>query len=143
MKFLVDLWLDGYEDEEEREAACLEFITEALDFTASSVSAEKYDEEAVKEALAATLKQDPDGLVYHEAERVFMQAYNKTCGGSDYTLLYQMSKVLRPAIHTYINEALKNFPTSENKIRGAKHSALIVDDMSDVEDNRRHNESGS
>lgn len=35
--FLVDLWLDGYEDERELQDACVEFIKEQLDFTASSV----------------------------------------------------------------------------------------------------------
>ena len=44
-KFIVDLWLDGYESEEEMEAACEEFIYEQLNFTASSVTIEKYKEE--------------------------------------------------------------------------------------------------
>ena len=37
-KFIVELWLDGYETEEEMEAACEEFIYEQLNFTASSVT---------------------------------------------------------------------------------------------------------
>jgi hypothetical protein len=37
-KFIVDLWLDGYEDEKELEKACKEFIEEQLDFAASSVT---------------------------------------------------------------------------------------------------------
>ncbi len=36
-KFIVELWLDGYEDEEEMAKACEEFIHEQLDFSASSV----------------------------------------------------------------------------------------------------------
>jgi hypothetical protein len=36
-KFIVDLWIDGYETEEAMEAACEEFIYEQLNFTASSV----------------------------------------------------------------------------------------------------------
>ena len=40
MKFVVDLWLDGYDSEEEMKQACLEFIRESLDFSASSVSVE-------------------------------------------------------------------------------------------------------
>lgn len=36
-KFIVDLWLDGYETEEEMEEACEEFIYQQLNFTASSV----------------------------------------------------------------------------------------------------------
>ena len=36
-KFIVELWLDGYETEEEMEAACEEFIYEQLNFAASSV----------------------------------------------------------------------------------------------------------
>jgi hypothetical protein len=42
MKFIVDLWLDGYDSDEEMEKACIEFIQEALDFSASSVSVEVY-----------------------------------------------------------------------------------------------------
>lgn len=36
-KYLIDLWLDGYETEEEREPAQREWIEEQLNFTASSV----------------------------------------------------------------------------------------------------------
>ena len=36
-KYLLDLDLDGYEDEEERKKACDVFIEEQLDFSASSV----------------------------------------------------------------------------------------------------------
>ena len=48
MKFVVDLWLDGYETEEEQEAACLEYIKEALDFSASSVKVERLRTEDTK-----------------------------------------------------------------------------------------------
>jgi hypothetical protein len=44
-KFLVELWLDGYEDESERTAAELEFIKEQLDFSASSVKVTLLPEE--------------------------------------------------------------------------------------------------
>jgi len=37
MKFSVELSLDGYDDEEEEEAACIEFIQESLEFSASGV----------------------------------------------------------------------------------------------------------
>jgi hypothetical protein len=37
-KFIVDLWLDGYEDEKELEKACKEFIKEQLNFAASCVT---------------------------------------------------------------------------------------------------------
>lgn len=42
-KFVIDLWLDGYETEEEHDAACVEFIQDQLDFTASSVTVEKME----------------------------------------------------------------------------------------------------
>lgn len=48
MKFIVDLWLDGIsdnEDSKEMEEACLEFIKEQLDFSASSVKVERYYEQ--------------------------------------------------------------------------------------------------
>jgi len=37
-KFIVEIWLDGYESEEEMAAACKEFIYEQLNFSASSVT---------------------------------------------------------------------------------------------------------
>jgi hypothetical protein len=43
-KFIVDLWLDGYDNEEDMKEACREFILESLDFSASSVKVEDYDE---------------------------------------------------------------------------------------------------
>lgn len=48
MKFIVDLWLDGVSDDEnseEMEEACLEFIEEQLNFSASSVKVERYYEQ--------------------------------------------------------------------------------------------------
>jgi len=39
-RFIVDLWLDGYDTEEEMISACEEFIYEQLTFTASSVKIE-------------------------------------------------------------------------------------------------------
>ena len=42
-KFLVDLWLDGYETEEEMDNACMEFIRDQLNFSASSVSVSKVE----------------------------------------------------------------------------------------------------
>lgn len=44
-KFIVDLWLDGYDTEEEMEEACEEFINEALTFAASSVNIAKIEDE--------------------------------------------------------------------------------------------------
>jgi len=43
-KFVVDLWLDGYETEEEMAAACEEFIYEQLHMTASSVKIERIED---------------------------------------------------------------------------------------------------
>jgi len=43
--YRVELWLDGYDDEVEREAAELEFIKDQLDFSASSVKVTKISEE--------------------------------------------------------------------------------------------------
>lgn len=36
-KFIVELWLDGYETKKEHDEACIEFIEEQLNMTASSV----------------------------------------------------------------------------------------------------------
>lgn len=44
-KFIVDLWIDGYETEEEMIEACEEFIYEQLNMTASSVKITKISDE--------------------------------------------------------------------------------------------------
>jgi len=43
-KYLVELWLDGYESDAEREQAELAFIEEQLDFSGSSVKVTKVAE---------------------------------------------------------------------------------------------------
>lgn len=43
-KYLLDLWLDGYNSEEEEKKACDEFIQDQLDFSASSVHVEHIEE---------------------------------------------------------------------------------------------------
>jgi hypothetical protein len=43
-KFIVDLWLDGYETEEQMAEACKLFIHNQLNFTASSVKIECFEE---------------------------------------------------------------------------------------------------
>ena len=45
-KFLVELSLDGYETEQEEIDACLLFIEEQLDFSASCVSVKHLPEES-------------------------------------------------------------------------------------------------
>lgn len=42
-KFIVDLWLDGYDTEDEMEKACEEFIYDQLNFSASSVKISKIE----------------------------------------------------------------------------------------------------
>ena len=42
MKFIVDLWIDGYETEDKMKEACFEFIYQQLNMTASSVTIEEY-----------------------------------------------------------------------------------------------------
>lgn len=46
-EYIVDLWLDGYDTEEQMEKACDEFIYEQLNFTASSVRVKKSDYSAL------------------------------------------------------------------------------------------------
>jgi hypothetical protein len=36
--FLVELWIDGYDSKEKMEEACIEFIEQQLNFSASSVN---------------------------------------------------------------------------------------------------------
>ena len=44
-RFIVDLWLDGYDVEEEMVAACEEFIYEQLNFAASEVKVKRIDDD--------------------------------------------------------------------------------------------------
>lgn len=49
MRFIVDLWLDGINDDpesSEQERACIDFIKEQLDISASSVKVARYNPEA-------------------------------------------------------------------------------------------------
>lgn len=55
--FIVDLWLDGYETEEETEAACKEFIYDQLNMTASGVHIHKISDEVAEQVLAKMGKQ--------------------------------------------------------------------------------------
>jgi hypothetical protein len=44
-KFIVDIWLDGYESEQEMADACMEFIYENLNCTASSLEVQHIKED--------------------------------------------------------------------------------------------------
>lgn len=46
-EYIVNLWLDGYDTEEQMEKACDEFIYEQLNFTASSVKVKRSDYNAL------------------------------------------------------------------------------------------------
>lgn len=48
MKFIVDLWLDGYDSEEEMGRACVDFIYEQLNMTASFVKIKLFDDGIVR-----------------------------------------------------------------------------------------------
>jgi len=43
-RFIVDLWLDGYDTEEAMAEACEEFMEEQLNFTASSVRIKRIED---------------------------------------------------------------------------------------------------
>lgn len=43
-KFLVELWMDGYDSKEEMDIACEEFINDQLDMSASSVTVTKIED---------------------------------------------------------------------------------------------------
>ena len=49
MKMLIDLWMDGYETEEDHKKACIAFVEEQLDFAGSSVKILEVEGEKVKE----------------------------------------------------------------------------------------------
>ena len=49
MKMLIDLWMDGYETEEDHKKACIALVEEQLDFAGSSVKILEVEGEKVKE----------------------------------------------------------------------------------------------
>jgi hypothetical protein len=55
-KFIVDLWLDGYDSEDEMITACEEFIFDTLDFSASSVKITRATISNIKELLEEMTK---------------------------------------------------------------------------------------
>jgi hypothetical protein len=44
-KFIVDLWLDGYNDDDSELEACKAFLEDQLDFSASSVTIEEISQD--------------------------------------------------------------------------------------------------
>jgi len=48
MKFLIDLWMDGYNSEEEMKEACIVYIKDQLDSSATSIKVLNYDDEITK-----------------------------------------------------------------------------------------------
>lgn len=50
-KFIVDLWLDGYDSEEEMTAACEEFIYNQLNFAGSGVTVTKIAEDNTNDTV--------------------------------------------------------------------------------------------
>lgn len=54
-KFIVDLWLDGYDTEEEMSAACEEFIYSQLNFSGSGVEITRINEDDADDAVDSRL----------------------------------------------------------------------------------------
>ena len=54
-KFVVDLWLDGYDTEEEMAAACKVFIYEQLNFAGSGVEITQINEDVDNDAVDSRL----------------------------------------------------------------------------------------
>jgi len=57
-KFIVGLWMDGYDTEEEMEEACEEFIHEQLNFAASYVQIIKIEESEYEKAFKKAFGND-------------------------------------------------------------------------------------
>ena len=55
MKFIVDLRLDGYQTEAEQRMACVAFLNEQLEFSASSITVDVFEtvHQAAPDLLAA------------------------------------------------------------------------------------------
>jgi hypothetical protein len=50
-KYIIDLWLDGYDTEKEMEDACDGFIDEQLDMTASCVKITKITDDQARDLI--------------------------------------------------------------------------------------------
>jgi len=50
-RFIVDLWLDGYDTDQEADSAAETFIVENLDFSASSVKVTRISDDLYDEVL--------------------------------------------------------------------------------------------
>ena len=61
-KFEIELWLDGYDSEEEMELACEEFIYDQLNFSASSVKIIKKPNNAMEQTADSDAKCTECGL---------------------------------------------------------------------------------
>lgn len=79
MKFLVDLYMDGYDSEEDMGKACLEFIREALDFSASTVAVQTYVAPTAEndewEKIANDLKLSLDNAIVSPVQAARLQAF--------------------------------------------------------------------
>lgn len=49
--YLLDIWLDGYDNEEQMNNACDEFILNQLDITASSIRIKRLKNETIEDAI--------------------------------------------------------------------------------------------
>lgn len=76
-KYLLDLWLDGYNSPEEEESACSEFISDQLDISSSSVEFELLTETP----QGPTIKQLSD--LWNICQK-FVQEQKPTCSESIY-----------------------------------------------------------
>lgn len=72
-RFVIDLWLDGYESEEEMKAACKEFLEDQLDFSASSVKVMSEDDENYPRRKYAELIHHLNHAVRYFSENVSHQ----------------------------------------------------------------------
>lgn len=70
-KFIVDLYLDGYEDEVTHDLACKEFIVEQLDMCASSVQVTDFEESSDNFYISALVYFNEEQGIPERVEPVF------------------------------------------------------------------------
>lgn len=86
--YLIEFWMDGYEDDEERQKAQEEFIYDQLNMTASSVTVTKYDP---KQARAEVIEEVKNMISKHRFDMT-----SDSCEVKD-KLLIELAKLSRGA----------------------------------------------
>lgn len=78
-KYMVDIWMDGYDSEEEMERACEDFIHSQLDLSAGHAKITKVpDSEDLLSKAIESFREDNKNLSQKEIKEKYEQTVKKT-----------------------------------------------------------------